>query len=574
LDNNDVAAMLDEIGDLLEIVGESSFRVGAYRKAAQVIRSLPQDINELDREDKLTSIAGVGKGLAERVHELLSTGKMTYFEQLKEQVPESLAELVHVPGLGPKKARLIYDRLGIKELPQLKQALAQKRLRELPGMGAKTEENILRGLKQYEQQTSRLLLSQAMPAAEKVVNALLAHDEALTADPAGSLRRWRETIGDIDILCSTDRPQAVADIFCSLPDTAHVLAKGAKKCSVILKNALQVDLRLIRPSEYGAALQYFTGSKAHNIKIREIAKKKGFKLSEYGVFDVGSGKLLAGATEEEVYRLIGLQWIDPMLREDRGEIEAAATGRLPNLIDSADIKGDLHTHTKATDGQSGLAEMAEFAQTLGYSYLAVCDHAVNLKVAGGLEAKEFEAQWREIERLNEGWNDFRLLKGVELNIDNEGRVDFPGEFLRGFDVVAASIHGGFNQEKQRLTDRMLAAIANPFIHMICHPTGRILGRRAPYQIDLPAIFEAAAKTGTILELNSFPDRLDLRDDYLLEAKRVGCRFSINTDAHHSGQLSYLRYGLATARRGWLEASDVVNTYRLDRLKRALISINR
>jgi DNA polymerase (family X) len=413
-----------------------------------------------------------------------------------------------------------------------------------------------------------------MPAAEKVVNALLAHGEVITADPAGSLRRWRETIGDIDILCSTNEPRAVADIFCSLPDTAHILAKGAKKCSVILKNALQVDLRLIRPSEYGAALQYFTGSKAHNIKIREIAKKRGLKLSEYGVFDAASGQLLAGATEEEVYDLLGLPWIDPMLRENRGEIEAAAAGQLPDLVDSADIKGDLHTHSKATDGQSGLAEMADFARSLGYSYLAVCDHAANLKVAGGLEREEFEAQWAEIDRLNRDWDDFKLLKGVELNIDNEGRVDFPQEFLERFDVVGASIHGGFNQEKKRLTDRMLAAIANPFIHIICHPTGRILGRRAPYQVDLPAIFEAAAKTGTILELNSFPDRLDLRDDYLLEAKRVGCRFSVNTDAHHSGQLSYLRYGIATARRGWLEESDVVNTYRLDRLKLELASINR
>ena len=565
MENNEVAALLDEIGELLEIEGESSFRVGAYHRAAHVIRSLPQDINELDKEDKLTEIAGVGKGIADRLHELLATGRMTYFEELRSRVPESLAQLVHVPGLGPKKAKLVYDRLNIQTIDQLKKAVAAKKLRRLPGMGAKTEDNIVRGIRQYEQQTARLLLSQAVPAAEKIVKYLTPHKEVLAVDPAGSLRRWQETIGDIDILCATDKPRTVADIFCSNPDAAAVLAKGMSKCSILLKSGLQVDLRLMKPEQYGAALQYFTGSKAHNIHLREIAKKKGLRLSEYGVFDVKTDKMLAGATEEEVYELLGLEWIDPVLRENRGEIEAAAAHRLPRLLGAKDIKGDLHAHTKASDGSSSLAEMAEFALGLGYSYLAVSDHATNLKIAGGLEADEFKKQWAEIAKLNRRSKTFKLLRGVELNIDNDGRVDFPDQFLARFDAVTASIHSGFTQDKALLTKRMLAAIANPYIHVIGHPTARILGRRAPYQVDLPAVFKAAAKHKTALELNAFPDRLDLRDDYLIDAKKAGCKFAINTDAHHTGQLAYMRYGLATARRAWLEAGDVINAWPLNRL---------
>lgn len=569
MDNNEIANIIEEIGELLEIEGESPFRIRAYHNAGQVIRGLPQDINDLDEEGRLTAIAGVGQGIADRIHELLSTGKMTYFEELKSRVPESLAQLVQVPGLGPKKAKLVYESLGIETLDQLKKAVAAKKLRNLPGLGARTEENIARGIRQHEEQAGRLLLSQAVPAAENIVNYMKSPASVEMIDVAGSLRRRQETIGDIDILCATDTPEEAADRFCDYREASSVLAKGPTKCSILLTSGLQIDLRLFKPDEYGSALQYFTGSKAHNIKLRALAKKNGLKLSEYGVFDVKTDRRLAAATEEEVYNLLGLDWIDPVLREDRGEIEAAAAHELPDLIDPADIKGDLHTHTKASDGRSSMLEMAEFARELGYSYLAISDHAFKLRVAGGLAPDEWRREWKELAELNRRWDDFTLLRGVELNIDNEGAVDFPDDFLAEFDVVTASIHSGFNQDKHRLTERMVRAIANPRIHVIGHPTARILGRRPPYQIDLPAIFKAAAEHKTTLELNAFPDRLDLRDDYLIEAKKAGCRFAINTDAHHSGQLSHMRYGIATARRAWLSANDVINTYPLVKLKKVL-----
>lgn len=566
MDNNEIADFLDDIGDMLEIIGESSFRVGAYHRAAHVIRGLPQDIDEIRRgEGGLTAIQGVGKGIAERLDELLETGKMSYYEDLKAKLPPSLIELMHIQGLGPKKAKLLYDELGISTVEQLEEAVRQHKLRNLPGMGAKTEENVQRGLALYKQQTSRLLLNQAVPVAEKIVEQLKEHLEVEDVSPAGSLRRWQETIGDIDILAATDRSEKVADIFCKLPDVVAVLAKGTTKCSVLLHSGLQVDLRLVRPEQFGSALQYFTGSKAHNIHLREIAKKRGLKLSEYGIFRVKGDKFLAGATEEEVYAQLGLPYIDPVLRENKGEIEAAQTGNLPDLIKLSDVRGDLHAHTKESDGQSRLEDMIEHARRLGYNYLGISDHAVNLKVAHGLDFDRFKKQWNIIARLNSGYDDFCLLTSVELNIDNDGNVDFPDEILAQFDIVAASVHTGFNQEKAQITFRTMAAIENPHIDIICHPTGRILGRRPPFAIDLPAVFKAAARTGTLLELNAFPDRLDLNDDQLREAKRAGVKFTISTDAHHFGQLAYMRYGLHIAQRAWLTANDVVNTYPLDKL---------
>lgn len=565
MDNTEVAALLDEIGDLLEIKGESSFRVGAYHRAAHVIRSLPQDINELAKQDRLTEIAGVGKGIAERLHQLLTEGRMAYYEELKKEVPPELVELMHIPGMGPKKAKLVYEELGITTVDELLEAVKKGKLRRLRGMGAKTEANIIRGIQQYRQQTGRLLLSQAIPTAEKIVAALKPHKAVKAISPAGSLRRWQETVGDIDILCATDEPDVVAEVFCSLDDVAYVLAKGPTKSSVVLKSGLQVDLRLIKPEQFGSALQYFTGSKSHNIHLREIAKKRGLKLSEYGIFNLETEERLGGATEEEVYRLLGLKWIDPVLRENKGEIEAAAENRLPRLVELSDIKGDLHAHTKESDGESSLLEMVEVARGRGYSYLAISDHAEKLKIAHGLNEERFKKQWKAIKEINAKYPDFKVLTSVELNIDNEGNVDFPDEFLALFDIVTASIHSGFNQDKETLTKRALGAINNPHIDILGHPTGRILGRRSPYQIDLEQIFQAAARTNTVLELNAYPDRLDLKDDYLREAKKYGCKFAINTDAHHTGQLNYMRYGVFTARRGWLEAADVINTYSLEEL---------
>lgn len=570
MDNSEIAALLNNIGDMLEIIGESSFRVGAYRRAANVISALPRDINDI-RGDKqgLTSIQGVGKGIAEKLAQLLDTGKMDYYEELKTKLPGSLVELIHIQGVGPKKAKLFYEELGVESVDDLEKALQEHRVKDLPGMGVKTEDNILRGLELYKKQSGRLLLSQAVPAAEKIINYLQKYSDVTEISTAGSLRRWRETIGDIDILAATNKPRQVADEFCNYPDVVSVLAKGETKCSVLLHNGLQVDLRLMKPAQFGSALQYFTGSKLHNIHLRELAKKRGLKLSEYGLFNLAGNKLLAGADEADIYNELGLDYIEPVLREDKGEIEATAAGKLPDLIKLSDIKGDLHAHTQASDGQSSLEEMAAFAQKLGYQYLAISDHAQTLKVAHGLDLKRFEEQWRQIAELNRQWEDFTLLTAVELNINSEGKTDFPDEVLARFDIVAASIHTGFTQDKERITYRTITAMANPHIDIICHPTGRILDRRPPYAIDLVQVFAAAKKTGTILELNAFPDRLDLNDDQLRAAKRYGVKFAINTDAHHFGHLANMRYGLHTAQRGWLTSADVINTLPIDSLLKSL-----
>ncbi len=566
MENKEISDILDDIGDMLEIMGESRFRYLAYHRASQVIRSLPKDLTQVRNDSGLTSIKGIGSGIAEKLTELLDTGRMGYFEELKKSLPGSLTEIIHIQGIGPKKAKLFYDELGIETIEQLEIAVAHEKIQELPGMGVKTEENIERGLEIYRGYEGRLLLDQAVPIAEHIIDYLNKSGLVENINMAGSLRRWQETIGDIDILAAADQKSRVADKFCSYPDTSAILAKGSTKCSILLHSGLQVDLRIIEPEHYGAALQYFTGSKAHNIHIRETAKKKGFKLSEYGLFRIDDEKSIAAKTENDIYKALGMTLMEPELREDKGELGAAEKGNLPQLVKLTDIRGDLHIHTKASDGQSSLEEIAKSCRMLGYEYACITDHAFDLKVAHGLDTQRFEDQWRKIDELNSSFKDFTLLKGVELNIDNKGNVDFDEDFLSRYDVVLASIHMGFNQDKEQITDRSIAAMENPHIDMICHPTGRILGRRPPYSIDMDKLIKAAARTGTILELNSFPDRLDLNDDHLRAAKQVGAKISINTDAHHFYHLSFMRYGLHTARRGWLEKKDVINTTDLKELK--------
>lgn len=566
IDNEEVARVLDEIGDLLEILGESSFRVGAYHKAAMNIRSMPRSIRDVYESGELQKIPGVGAHLAERIGILITTGKLPYLEDLKKKVPPSLTELMSIPGLGGKKAKKLYDELNVTSIAELKRAIEKHELRDLPGMGAKTEENIIRGIRQLEQLSARTLLFQALPISEEIVNQLRARPFVKRVDAAGSLRRLKETVGDIDLLCSSAEPRKVMDYFTSLPQVAYTIARGDKKSTIVVTSGYQIDLRVVAPEEFGAALQYFTGSKSHNIHVREIAKKHGLKINEYGVFKVDTNERVAGATEDEVYGYLGLDTPPPVLREDRGEIEAAAEHRLPRLIELSDVKGDLQMHTNATDGVDKLEAMVEMARSLGYSYICITDHAERLYVAGGLTEKELREEYERIDRLNESYDGFTILKGIELNIDNDGDVDYPDSFLAEMDVVIGSIHAGFNQPKSQLTGRMVKAMENPHIDIIAHPTGRVLGKRPAYDIDLPTVFKVAAETGTVLELNSFPDRLDLRDDYLMDAKfNYGCRFAINTDAHNVNHLRYMRYGVATAQRGWLERKDVVNTHPLKQM---------
>ncbi|HDP69434.1 MAG TPA: DNA polymerase/3'-5' exonuclease PolX [Actinobacteria bacterium] len=569
MDNQDIAFILNEIGEMLEIQGEHPFRSRAYHRAAYAIQGLAEDINDIYKENNLEKIPGVGKGIAERIVELLKTGKLAYYEELQEHVPPGLLQLIGIQSVGPKKAKLFYDKLGIADVEELLKAADEHRLKDLPGMGPKAEENVRAGVLEFQHLRERILLSEAYPLAENIIRQLDEFDFILRVSAAGSLRRMKETIGDIDILAASNEFSKTMDVFCNLSEVSRVLAKGETKSSVITQIGLKVDVRVVSPEQFGAALQYFTGSKEHNIHLREIAKKKGLKVNEYGVFEVKTEKRMGGAAEEEVYNLLGMQWVYPVLRENKGEIEAATLNNLPNIVNLSDIKGDLHVHSNWSDGLNRIKDVARAAKERGYEYVAISDHAEKLKIAGGLTVDDYRRQWEEIEVANKEIGGVTILRGTEVNIDNEGNVDFEDDFLREFDVVTASIHGGFSQNKEQLTRRILRAIYNKHVNVIGHPTGRILGKRPPYLLDLKAIFKAAAETGTFLELNSFPDRLDLKDDYLKEAKDVGVKFVINTDAHSIGQLRYIFYGLATAQRGWLEAGDVINTYSLEEMMKML-----
>lgn len=567
--NDDVANLLDDIGDMLEIQSENPFKVRAYRRAANSIRSLSDDINKICEAGKLSEIPTIGSGIAEKIDELLKTGKLAYYEELKERVPPSLLELMRVPTVGPKKAKQLYDELQITSIGELQEAAEKGLLRSLPRMSTKTEENILHGIELLQKYRERILLYEAFPIAERIAQELRAQSFVEQADLAGSLRRMKETIGDIDILASSTQPEKVADFFCHLPEVSRVLAKGETKSSVLVKTGLQIDLRVVSPEEYGSALQYFTGSKEHSIHLRDIAKKCGLKISEYGIFKVSTNEKLGGKTEEQIYERLGMDFIPPTLRENKGEIEAALEHKLPRLIELGDIKGDLHVHSRWSDGLSKIEEIAAKARELAYQYTGICDHAERLKVAHGLSVKEIAARNKEIEKLNEELNGLTILSCIELNVDNDGNVDYKPEVLKSFDIVIASIHGGFNQPREQLTRRTLTAMNNKDVDIIGHPTGRILGKRPPYEIDLSVIFREAKNTGTFLELNSFPDRLDLRDDYLREAKEQGAKIAICTDAHIASQLPFISYGVATAQRGWLTKDDVINTLPLEKLRKML-----
>lgn len=573
LSNEEIARILDEIGDMLDVLGESTFRVRAYHKAASSIRGLTRPIVQIYEEGgvkALDEIPGIGSHTAQRLEQLITTGHLPYYEELRQQVPLPLTELMDIPGIGPKKAKKIYDALGITTRDGLVRAVEEHRLEKIPGFGRKTAENMLRGVRQFEKLHERILLSDAYPIAREIVDLLRQQPHVERADTAGSLRRMKETVGDIDLLSSSYEPLQVMDFFTSMPQVLYVLAKGETKSSIVARNGLQIDLRVVSPDQYGAALQYFTGSKPHNIHLRDIAKKRGLKINEYGVFDVATDERLAGKTEEEVYGILDMDTPPPTIREDKGEIEAAMARDLPHLIQLSDIKGDFHAHTKWSDGVNDIEDMVQMARRLGYKFIAISDHTERLRIAGGLNREEFEEQSAVIAELNERFDDIEILRGMETNIDNEGNVDFEPDFLAQFDVVIASIHGGFNQSKDQLTRRMITAMENPYVNIIGHPTGRILGQRPPYELDLSAVFKTSAETGTFLELNSYPDRLDLKDDHLRDAKeRYGCRFAIDTDAHVTGHLLFAEYGVAMAQRGWLTKDDVLNTRDVSEVKRIL-----
>ncbi|WP_433500704.1 DNA polymerase/3'-5' exonuclease PolX [Sphaerimonospora sp. CA-214678] len=552
--NDDAAAALQEYAELFALSGGDAFRVRSYQKAAKSIAGFPEDLRRAD----IRKIPGVGEAIAKKVEEFLARGSFRQLDELRGRVPEGVRELTRVPSLGPKRALFLFEELGIDSPAALADAIRAGRLAGLRGFGAKTEENLLKGVEQLELSGGRVHLGIATALAERVIGSLPAERIAY----AGSLRRMRETIGDIDILAVG--PPGLMDLFARQPYVTEVIAKGERKTSVRTDRGLQVDLRLVPDGSWGAAMIYFTGSKEHNVRIREMAVKKGWKLSEYGLFD-GDGRLIAAETEEDVYDALGMRWIPPTLREDGGEVAAALRGELPRLVEPADLRGDLHTHTDLTDGIASLEDMVAAAALRGHSYYAVTDHAPDL-VMQRMTLDKALAQRARLARLQMKYPDMRLLHGTELNIAPDGSVDWPAEVLAGFDVCVASVHSHFNQPRAEMTRRYITACENPHVHIIGHPTTRKIGRRPPVDADWDEIFRAAARSGTIMEIDSYPDRADLPSDLVRLARHHGVRFSIDSDAHAVPHLDHQRFGVGIAQRAWLTPDDVVNTWPLDRLQ--------
>ncbi len=570
--NLDIARIFDEIADILEVKGDNPFRVRAYRRAARTIETLTQDLKVIAERggvSELKKIPGIGEGIAKKIVEIAQTGDCKKHRELARELPHGLLELLAIPRVGPKTIAKVHEELGISSIEELETAAKQHELRAIPGLGAKVEENILKGIEQYRRYKGRKLLSEALSRAESVLNELEKLDAVERITIAGSLRRMRETIGDIDILVVSKRPKEVMDAFTSLEGVEDVVAKGDTKSSIVLKG-MDVDLRVVDAGSFGAAVHYFTGSKHHNIRIRELGVKRGLKINEYGVFNA-DGEKIGGENEEDVFRSVGLAYIPPELREDRGEVEAAQENRIPALIEPGDLKGDLHVHTKWSDGKNSVEEMAKTAISMGYEYIAVADHSPAVGIAGGMDEAKIRKRQVEIDRVNNQFEgEFRVLSSVEVDIKSDTSLDLPDDILKELDVVVAAVHSKFTQDKETMTGRIVTAMENEHVDIIAHPTGRLLGKREPYEVDMERLMEVAKDTGTIMELNAFPDRLDLNDIHCRMAKDYGVLIAISTDAHDAMQMrDVMRYGVATARRGWLEARDVVNTRGIEELSKLL-----
>jgi len=565
--NDDIEQVLTEFADLLSILTDDPFKPRAYEKAARAVVGFAADLDGFELKDVL-KIPGVGKSIGEKIYAYLSTGSIPELDALRARIPPGVREMMSVPGLGPKKAMALYEELGIASVDDLAAGIEDDRIAGLKGFGAKTQENIARGLQQLSATGGRLQLGLALDVAETLVGELGSMKQVRRCAYAGSLRRMSETIGDVDLLVAATDAAPIMEWFTSAPRAVRVLARGETKSSILTERALQVDLRVIPTEAWGAAMIYFTGSKAHNVHIREIAVRKGLKLNEYGLYQAEDGELLAAETEEDVYRRLGMAYIPPTLREDRGEVEAAMAGELPSVLAVGQLRGDLHTHTNLTDGLASLGEMVGAAAGLKYSYYSVTDHAPNLWMQRMTEAKILR-QRRDLRELQTGYPKMRLLHGTELNIDPDGRVDWDADFLAGFDVTVASVHSHFTLSRDEQTRRVIRAIENPYVNIIGHLTGRRIGSRPPIDLDLDAVFEAAGRTGTALEINAHPDRLDLKDEHVLWARRHGVRFAVDTDAHSVPHLGLMRFGVATAQRGWVEKDDVINAWPLGKLQRFL-----
>ncbi len=570
MENSKLAELFDEIADMLELDPKANkFEPLAYRKAALTIGTLQQDIEEIyEKEgiDGLTKLPGVGKTIAERIVEFIKTGKIQKYEDLKKKFPIDFSSLTKIQGMGSKKAFKLYQALGIKNIDDLKQAIAQHKIRGLPGFGEKSEEELAKGIALLEESKGRMLLSTALPEAENLVNKLEESGLVEKAVVCGSTRRMRETVGDLDILLISKKSSEVMDFVTALPEVEHVIVKGPTKTTVWLKIGLSCDFRVIEPESFGAAMQYFTGSKNHNIKLREIVIKKGYKLNEYGLFDKQNRNIAAGEDEHAIYEKLGLQYVEPEMREDRGEIELAARHELPKLIELSDIQGDLHTHTNHTDGANTLEEMAQEALRIGRKYIGNSDHSKSEHVARGLDDSQYEKLFSEIDMLNDKYKGkIKILKSGEVDILKDGSLDLKDKTLEEMDYVIGAVHNNLNMGKDEMTKRVVKALESGHVDILAHPTDRLINEREPIQLDLDKVFESAEANSVALEINAFPNRLDLNDENILKARTYKVKFEIGTDSHRTSHLQFMRYGVGTARRGWLEKDRVINTYPVDKL---------
>lgn len=566
--NTEIADIFDALSDYLEVEGENPFKIRAYRNAARLVRGLgPELADMIAAGESPTDLPGIGKDLAAKIAEILSTGTTRALEEARQRIPAGVIEMLRLPGLGPKRASVIYRDLGVDSLSELKAAAEAGRIRSLPGFGAKTEMSILQAASAAVERGKRVSIAQVGPRIEDMLSDLRRIPGVIRAEAAGSYRRRLETVGDVDLLVAAEPGSAVMEGFGAFAAAGQVLAQGDTKSSILLASGLQVDLRLVAESDFGAALQYFTGSKAHNVRIRHIGRRRGLKINEYGVFTLEAR--VAGDTEESVYRAIDLPWIPPELREDRGEVEAAAEGRLPSLVELADIRGELHSHTAETDGRNPLAEMAEAARERGLQYLAITDHSQTLRMVDGLDERRLMAQADEVDRLNERLQGFTILKGIEVEILEDGSLDFPDSVLQRLDIVIGSVHSRFQLTREQQTARILRAMDHRCFSILGHPSGRLIGERAPYAVDMAAVIRKAQERGCFLELNANPARLDLSDIHCQMARDAGVLVAINTDAHSTAEFGQLRHGVNQARRGWLEKKDVLNTRPLAALRKLL-----
>ena len=555
--NRELATLFERMADILEFKGENPFKVSAYRKASRIMGDLTQDIEEIAESGTLKDVPGIGEGMAQKIVEYLKTGKVLKYEEARKGISDELIAIMDIPGMGPKTLSILHHEKGIGSLSQLEKAVENGSLIGLPGIGEKKVENIKRGIQLLNQSKGRMNLGMAFPLAKRIVETLRQKTGSQKIEWAGSLRRMKENIGDIDILATGIDREKITYTFTHLPEVREVLASGETKASIVAEGGTQIDLRVVEEDSYGAALQYFTGSKGHNIRLRGIAKSRGIKINEYGVFK-GERKI-GGKEEEEVYRALGMAWIEPELREDRGEIEAAQDGCLPKLVQESEIKGDLHVHSKWSDGTSSIEEIAKAAQKRGYQYVAICDHSKSLKIAHGLDESRLMKQMEEIDRLNEKLKGFQILKGSEIDILTDGTLDLSEKALEKLDFAVAAIHSGFKQDKEKMTKRIIRALENPHVHVLAHPSGRLLGARDPYEVEIDELMETAKRHGKALEINAYFERLDLDDIHCRKAKEMGIRVAIGTDSHGLDQMWMISLGIAVARRGWLETADILNT---------------